>query len=91
MYMLNPKILSSVEHNLKPSLKRMEEHTLKALIKEDLKIHPKSSISEIHQRLGDLELGYLRRIIYKMAQNDEIAKDGEKKNRVYFLDLNTLK
>jgi ATP-dependent DNA helicase RecG len=85
MYMLNPKILSSVEHNLKPSLKTMEEHTLKALIKEDLKIHPKSSVAQIHQRLGDLDIGYLRRIIYKMVENQEIANEGEKKNRVYFL------
>ncbi|MFA5233749.1 MAG: hypothetical protein WC390_05045 [Sulfurimonas sp.] len=38
MYMVNSKILSSVEHDLKPSLKTMEEPHLRALIIEDLKL-----------------------------------------------------
>lgn len=85
MYMINPKILSSVEHDLKPSLKTMEEPHLKALIKEDLKLHPKSKISEIHQRIDDLDISYLRRVVYKMVTNGEVKKEGEKKNMVYFI------
>lgn len=85
MYMVNPKILSSVEHDLKPSLKTMEEPHLKALIKEDLKLHPKSKISEIHSRMNDLDIGYLRRVVYKMFDNNEISREGGKKNMVYFL------
>lgn len=85
MYMVNSKILSSVEHDLKPSLKTMEEPHLKALIKEDLKLHPKSKISEIHSRMNDLDIGYLRRVVYKMFDNSEISREGEKKNMVYFL------
>lgn len=85
MYMINPKILSSSEHDLKPSLKTMEEPHLKALVKEDLKLHPKSKISEIHSRMNDLDKNYLRRVIYKMVKHGEILRDGEKKNMVYFL------
>ncbi|DAB28770.1 MAG TPA: hypothetical protein CFH78_00790 [Sulfurimonas sp. UBA10385] len=85
MYMINPKILSSVEHDLKPSLKTMEEPHLKALIKEDLKLHPKSKISEIHQRIDDLDISYLRRVVYKMVVSGEVEKEGEKKNMVYFI------
>lgn len=85
MYMVNPKILSSMKHDLKPSLKTMEEHKLKALIIEDLKIHPKSKISEIHNRLEDLELSYLRRIVYKMYESGEIEREGVKSNMIYFL------
>jgi ATP-dependent DNA helicase RecG len=85
MYMLNPKILSSMEHNLKPSLKTMEEHTLRALIKEDLKAHPKSKISEIHQRMDDLDIKYLRRIVYKMVKEGELETEGANKNKVYYL------
>jgi ATP-dependent DNA helicase RecG len=85
MYMINPKILSSVEHDLKPSLKTMEEPHLKALIKEDLKLHPKSKISEIHTRIDDLDISYLRKIVYKMYDSGEINREGEKKNMVYFL------
>ncbi len=85
MYMINPKILSSMEHDLKPSLKTMPEHTLRALIIEDLKTHPKSKISEIHSRMDDLDLEYVRRVIYKMYQNKELEKEGAKKNMVYIL------
>ncbi|MBN1840193.1 MAG: putative DNA binding domain-containing protein [Campylobacterales bacterium] len=86
MYMINPKILSSLEHNLKPSLKTMEEPQLRALIKEDLKIHPNSKISEIHKRTDDLDIKYLRRVVYKMYESGEIQREGEKKNMVYFLE-----
>lgn len=85
MYMINPKILSSMEHDLKPSLKTIPEYTLKALIKEDLKVHPKSKISEMHSRMEDLDLGYLRRVVYKMYNDKELEKEGAKKNMVYFL------
>jgi len=85
MYMLNPKVLSSMEHNLKPSLKTMEEYTLRALIKEDLKAHPKSKISQIHQRMDDLDLKYLRRVVYKMYEEGEVDREGANKNMVYFL------
>jgi ATP-dependent DNA helicase RecG len=85
MYMVNPKVLSSLEHDLKPSLKTMEEPHLKALIKEDLKLHPKSKISEIHKRVDDLDIKYLRKIVYKMFDDNEIEREGVKKNMVYFL------
>lgn len=85
MYMINPNVLSSIEHDLKPSLKTMEEPHLKALIKEDLKFHPKSKISDIHKRIEDLNISYLRKIVYKMYDDGEIEREGEKKNMVYFL------
>ncbi len=85
MYIINPEVLISLEHDLKPSLKTMEEPHLRALIKEDLKMHPKSKISEIHSRLEELDLKYLRRVIYKMAKDNEIDTDGGNRNKVYFL------
>ncbi|MDY0180727.1 hypothetical protein [Aliarcobacter skirrowii] len=63
--MINQKILSSFEH--------------------DLKLYPNSKISEIHKRMGDFDLNYLRRVIYKMYDEGEINRDGEKKNMIYFL------
>jgi len=85
MYMLNPKLLSSVAHDLKPSLKTMEEHALRALIAEDLKMHPKSKISEIHKRMDELDLKYLRRVVYRMYDDGILAREGVRKNMVYFL------
>lgn len=52
--------------HLKPSLKTMEEPHLRALIIEDLKLHPRSKISEIHKRVEDLDISCLRKIVYKM-------------------------
>ncbi|MEA3553020.1 MAG: ATP-binding protein [Campylobacterota bacterium] len=85
MYIINPEVLISLEHDLKPSLKTMDEPHLKALIKEDLKIHPRSKIVEIHSRLEELELKYLRKVIYKMVEDEEIGNDGGNRNKVYFL------
>lgn len=85
MYMINPQIFSSIKHDLKPSLKTMEEPHLRALIKEDLKLHPNSKISEIHKRMEDVDIKYLRKIIYKMYEENEIKRNGEKKNMVYYI------
>ena len=85
MYRINPKILASMQHGLKPSLKTMEEPQLRALIIEDLKIHPKSKISEINTRMEDLDLKYLRRVIYKMAEEGILNKEGIRSNMVYFI------
>ena len=85
MYMLNPKILSSMKHDLKPSLKTMEEHVLRALIIEDLKAHPRSKIAEIHKRMDDLDLKYLRRVVYKMYDEKVLLRDGIRSNMVYLI------
>ncbi len=85
MYMVNPKLLSSMKHDLKPNLKTIEEHVLQALIVEDLKAHPKSKISEIHKRMDDLDLKYLRKIIYKMYDEKIILREGVRSNMVYFI------
>jgi len=85
MYMVNPKILASMKHDLKPSLKTMEEHVLRALIIEDLKAHSQSKMSEIHNRMEDLDIEYLRRIVANMVKSKELEKKGSKRNMVYFL------
>jgi len=58
---------------------------LKALIKEDLKFHPRSKISEIHSRIDDLDVKYLSKVIYKMYEDKKIDKDRKNKGTVYFL------
>ncbi|MBU1667211.1 putative DNA binding domain-containing protein [bacterium] len=85
MYMVNPKILASMKHDLKPSLKTMEEHVLRALIIEDLKAHPKSKISQIQSRMDDLDLKYLRGVVYKMRDEGILSRDGIRSNMVYFI------
>lgn len=85
LYQVNPKLLASLEHNLKPSLKTMEEHKVKALIIEDLKVHPKSKSSDIHSRLDDLNISYIRKIIYGLRDEGAIIAEGARKNSTYSL------
>jgi len=35
--------------------------------------------------MDDLDLKYLRRIVYKMYDNGELNREGSNKNMVYFL------
>jgi ATP-dependent DNA helicase RecG len=84
-YLVNPDILKSVSHNMKPSLKTLEPHALKALIFEDLKIHPNSKASKIAARLPDTPLKEIRKLLYKGVKDDEIMPAGKNKNRTYSL------
>ena len=84
-YLVNPDILKSVSHNMKPSLKTLEPHALKALIFEDLKIHSNSKASEIASRLPDTPLKEIRKLLYKGVKDEEIMPAGKNKNRTYSL------
>ncbi len=84
-YLLNPEILKSIKHNMKPSLKTLEPHALKALIFEDLKIHPNSKASEMVSRLPEMPLKEITKVLYRGVSDKEIIPDGEKKNRTYSL------
>lgn len=63
----------------------IEPYTLKALIIEDLKMHPKSLMSEISSRLPDVELNDLRNTVYKMV-GDELIANGGRTYRRYELN-----
>jgi ATP-dependent DNA helicase RecG len=83
-YYINPQLITNSKSNIKTSLKTIEPHALKALILEDLKFHPKSLISEISERLPDVELAELRKMVYSMV-DDTIITTGGKTYRRYEL------
>jgi len=84
-YLINHELLSSVVQNIKPSLKTLEPHALKALIYEDLKIHPDSSKNDIVSRLPDINVKDIQKILYSGVANNELLKNGANKNRTYLL------
>ncbi len=84
-YLINPELLSAVDQNIKPSLKTMEPHVLKALIYEDLKIHPNSSKSDIVSRLPDIDVKEIQKVLYSGSDSEELIKNGATKNRTYLL------
>ena len=83
-YYVSPKLIANSKSNIKTSLKTIEPYALKALILEDLKYHPQSSISEIAERLPDIERSELQKMVYSMVGNDIIAT-GSKTYRKYNL------
>ena len=73
---INPKLIANSKANVKTTLKNIEPYALKALIIEDLKMHPQSLMSEIAGRLPDVELTDLRNTVYKMVGNELTATGG---------------
>jgi ATP-dependent DNA helicase RecG len=85
-YLINPKIYEGAKLNLKPSLKTIETHTLKALIIEDLKTYPNSSINDIFERLRkEVPKDVIQRSIYTMVKEGGITPVGGKTYRKYIL------
>jgi len=74
-----------IKKKKKQTLKTLEQHALKALIYEDLKIHTNSSKSDISSRLPDIELKDIQKILYEGVKNEELLKEGGNKNRTYLL------
>lgn len=82
-YLINPKLISSSKINIKPTLKTIEPHRLKALIIEDLERYPKSKMSDIAKRLPDVLITDIRKCVYKMVAEGTVKFEGGKTYRVY--------
>ena len=78
-YLVNPKLLSSAKLNVKPTLKTIETHALKALIIEDLKINTNSSVTQIFEHLRkEVPREDVQRSVYTLYKEGFIDKEGAK-------------
>ena len=84
-YFLNPNLIINAKSNIPTTLKTIEPHRLKALIQEDLKYHPWSSIAEISSRLPDVDFDELQGMVRKMAIDGLLDKTDGRKFRKYNL------
>jgi ATP-dependent DNA helicase RecG len=84
-YLINPTLITSSKINMKTTLKVIEPHRLKALIEEDLKINPKSLISEIQTRLPDVLEEDITKVTRKMAKEGILEYEGGRTYRKYSL------
>ena len=66
------------------TLKTIEPYALKALILEDIKKHPKSKISQMAERIPDVELKEIRKMVYSMV-GKELFKEGSRSDCTYSL------
>jgi ATP-dependent DNA helicase RecG len=87
-FIVNPQLLSDSKLNIKPSLKTIEPHRLKALIVEDLKIYPRSKSSEIKERIHDISIEEIRRVLRKMEKERIIKGESTRRHKVYLLANN---
>ena len=84
-YVINPRLIDNANLNIPTTLKTIEPHTLKALVEEDLKRHPESSVADIAGRLPDIEIKDIRKAIYDMNRRGLLINSGGRSNRRYSL------
>lgn len=83
-YYVSPKILKELNHKKLTSLKLIPKPRLKALIIEDLISNPNSSISEIHERIGEeISRRKIRGFIYEMVLENILQTVGKLKHTKY--------
>jgi ATP-dependent DNA helicase RecG len=85
-YFVEPRLLRSHGLDATTTLKRIEPHRLRALIEEDLRRYPKSSISEIHQRIGkEVSARTVKRALDALIGRGVVVAEGEFRWRRYRL------
>jgi ATP-dependent DNA helicase RecG len=76
-YFVSPDVLRGAGLTGITSLKRIEEHRLEELIREDLKRYPKSRIGEIQSRIGpEIPRSRLKRTLAQLVDADIVAMEG---------------
>jgi ATP-dependent DNA helicase RecG len=84
-YLINPKLIANSKINIKPSLKVIEPHRLKALVEEDLRLYPNSKSADIQKRISDLPIEDIRKCLSTLEKEGIVSASGVKKGKVYFL------
>jgi len=83
-YFVPPALLRNVGLDKLTTLTRMQPHRLRALIIEDVERFPRSSISEIHRRIGpEIPLRTLQREVQALVRDEKLTPSGEKRWRRY--------
>lgn len=83
-FQINPTLLRNAKSNIVTTLKTIEPHVLKALTKEDIRMHPMSKISDIANRIPDVDIKEIRKMVYSMV-GKEVQKKGARVNCRYYL------
>ncbi len=84
-YLINPQLVANAKLNVKASLKVIEPHRLKALIIEELRLRPQSSIEAIHKQFEDIDRKDIQKAVYELSEQGDIDNSGGTKGRVYWL------
>lgn len=87
-YFVQPELLRTLAFPATTTLKRIEDHRLRALVLEDLARYPASAIGEIHQRIGfEIPRRRLQGMLAKLLESGEIRVQGTRRWARYSLRL----
>jgi ATP-dependent DNA helicase RecG len=85
-YSLNPELIKKLNLRGKTTLKTIEKHRLRELVRQDLENYPNSSIGEIQERIGnEIPQRKIRPILNRLLGEKIIDKTGVLKHTKYFL------
>ncbi|MDT0616793.1 hypothetical protein, partial [Streptomyces lancefieldiae] len=82
-YLLNSDLFAQAKLDIKPALKTLEPYKVQALVLEDLKYNGKSKMSEIQNRLNEIQTNDLRKAVYKLVELSDLVTFGANRNRTY--------
>ena len=89
-YFVNPDFLRKSNFKGKTNLKKIEDHRLRELIFQDIKIYQPTGLGDIHQRIGkELSYNKVRGAIYKMVEKGILHRNGNRNKAKYLLDQNS--
>jgi ATP-dependent DNA helicase RecG len=85
-YFVQPELLQSLEFPAVTTLKRIEDHRLRALVLEDLQLYPASAIGQIHDRIGqEIPRRRLKTLLGDLVTSGVVRMDGKLKGSRYSL------
>lgn len=85
-YFVSPDLLRETGLARVTSLKRIETHRLKELVREDLKRYPGSKIGDIQSRIGlEIARSQLKRALAQLVRSSLVVMEGERAGARYRL------
>jgi len=85
-YFVQPELLRSLAFPATTTLKRIEDHRLRALVLEDLQRYPGSAIGQIHQRIGqEIPRRRSKTLLTALVTTGEVWMTGKLKGARYGL------
>ena len=85
-YYVQPELLRTLAFPAVTTLKRIEDHRLRALVLEDLQRYPGSAIGEINLRIGEeIPRRRLRTMLGNLVKDKAVLTEGKLKGTRYFI------
>ena len=91
-YFANPDLLKKSNFKGKTNLRRIENHRLRELIFQDVKIYQPAGLGDISQRIGrEISCNKVRKTIYNMVEDGLLLKEGNTNGAKYSISPNSSK